>query len=135
MKRQIAIAIAGGAVLAGVVVPSAAQPQQMVMLDGLQHGNWELRARRDSDHNHRICLKSGRQFIQLRHTNLNCKSVIVDDTATEVTVQYTCPGHGYGRTYIRWETNQLVQIDSQGISDGVPFAFVAEARRIGECRE
>ena len=30
--------------------------------------------------------------------------------ATEVTVQYTCRGRGYGRTHIRRETNRLVQI-------------------------
>ena len=48
-------------------------------------------------------------------------------------VQYTCRGKGYGRTQIRRESNRLVQIDSQGIADGLPFSFSAEARRVGDC--
>ena len=48
-------------------------------------------------------------------------------------MQYTCRGRGYGRTHIRRETGRLVQIESQGIVDGLPFDFVAEGRRIGEC--
>jgi hypothetical protein len=48
-------------------------------------------------------------------------------------VQYTCRGRGYGRTHIRRETSRLVQIDTQGIADGRPFAFAAEARRVGDC--
>ena len=81
-----------------------------------------------------ICLNSGRKLIQLRHPAEKCSSVIVDDTQAEVTVQYTCPGRGYGRTNIRRESSKLVQIDSQGIANGLPFAFEAEARRVGECQ-
>jgi hypothetical protein len=43
-------------------------------------------------------------------------------------------GQGYGRTQIRRETDGLVQIDSQGIVNGLPFAFSAEGRRTGDCR-
>jgi hypothetical protein len=60
--------------------------------------------------------------------------VVIDDTPNEMTVQYTCPGNGYGRTHIRRESDHLVQIDSQGIEDGLPFAFTAEARWAGACQ-
>ena len=50
-----------------------------------------------------------------------------------MTVNYTCPGIGRGRTTIRVETPRLVQIDSQGLDRGAPFALRAEARRIGPC--
>ena len=59
---------------------------------------------------------------------------MVEDAAGEVTVQYSCPGDGYGRTNIRRESGSLVQIESQGIADGRPFQFTAEARRTGACR-
>ena len=59
--------------------------------------------------------------------------LIIDDSASDVTVQYTCRGNGYGRTHIRKETASLVQIESQGISGGKPFQFTAEARRTGGC--
>jgi hypothetical protein len=57
----------------------------------------------------------------------------VTDSPGEVVVQYTCRGRGYGRTEVRRETNRLVQVQSQGIVDGLPFAITAEARRIGDC--
>ena len=43
-------------------------------------------------------------------------------------------GNGYGRTNLRREISRLVQIESQGIVDGLPFQFAAEARRVGACR-
>lgn len=81
----------------------------------------------------RTCLGDPTTLIQLRHSDLPCKRVTVTQKPDETTVQYTCRGHGYGRTHIRFENDALVQIDSQGIEDGLPFAFTAEARRTGAC--
>lgn len=103
------------------------------MLDELEPGAWELRERGGSGVTHNLCLDNGRRLIQLMHPGLPCNSVVVDDTANEVTVQYTCRGRGYGRTHIRRETNGLIQMDSQGILNGLPFSIVAEGRRVGTC--
>jgi hypothetical protein len=100
----------------------------------LQKGSWELRVRGEGGKPRNICLGDARQLIKLRHKNEKCRKLTVEDTPDEVIVQYTCPGKGYGRTRIRRETPQLVQIDTQGIVDGSPFAFAAEARRVGNCR-
>lgn len=102
------------------------------MLDQLAPGRWELRDRSGAVVQ-RVCVASGRQLIQLRHPGPACESVVVQDTPGEVDVQYTCRGRGYGRTQIRRETNRLVQLNSQGIANGLPFEFAAEARRTGEC--
>ena len=40
---------------------------------------------------------------------------------------------GYGLTRIRYETPRLIQLDSQGVANGLPFAFAAEGRRVGNC--
>jgi hypothetical protein len=50
-----------------------------------------------------------------------------------VTVSYVCPGMGRGRTLLRVETPRLVQIDSQGLANGAPFALRAVARKVGPC--
>lgn len=122
------------AVLAlGLSVPVAGERPALAMLDQLERGRWEIRMR-DEDRNVRsMCLGDGRRLIQLRHPAATCERLIVEDEASQITVQYTCRGQGYGRTHIRRETNRLVQIDSQGIVDGLPFAFAAEARRVGDC--
>ena len=121
------------ALLAGFAVPASGQRPALAMLDQLDAGRWELRLRDGSGGVERLCVPNGRRLIQLRHPASACDSLIVNDSASEVTVQYTCRGRGYGRTHIRRETARLVQIDSQGIADGLPFAFAAEGRRVGDC--
>lgn len=120
------------ALFAGAV-PASGQRPPLAMLDQLESGQWELRLRDGRTLVERLCVNNGRQLIQLRHPEPACDRFIIDDKPGEVTVQYTCRGRGYGRTHIRRETNQLVQIDSQGIAEGLPFDFIAEARRIGDC--
>lgn len=119
--------------LAAMAVPAYGQ-NPLAMLDQLEPGSWELRERGDGGSVETLCLDSGRKLIQLRHRGLPCSSVVVDDQANDVTVQYTCRGRGYGRTHVRRETNGLVQVDSQGIVNGLPFSFVAEGRKVGACR-
>lgn len=121
------------AFLAATAVYGAASPSGKGVLDNLDHGDWELRIRGDNGAKQKICFDGGRQLIQIHHANLTCKNVVLSDSPEQITVHYTCLGQGYGRTSIRKETNRLVQIDSQGIAKGVPFAFTAEARRVGAC--
>lgn len=117
----------------GFAAPASGQRQPLSMLDQLESGRWELRPRDARGSAEQICLQDGRRLIQLRHPASVCQRLIVTDGPGEVTVQYTCRGRGYGRTHIRRETGRLVQIESQGIVDGLPFDFVAEGRRIGDC--
>ena len=130
LLRSVALLIASAAAFA---VPVSGQRPPLAMLDQLQDGRWELRIRDARGPVEQICLRNGRRLIQLRHPAANCRRLVVEDGATEVTVQYTCTGKGYGRTNIRRETGSLVQIQTQGIADGLPFDFTIEARRVGEC--
>lgn len=133
MTRRMRIAVTAAGLLAAVAVPAAGQRPALAMLGQLDAGRWELRARDGDGQVERICLPDARRLIQLRHPSDTCDRLVVNDGATEVTVQYTCRGRGYGRTHIRRETSRLVQIDTQGIADGLPFAYSAEARRVGDC--
>ena len=127
--RFAKFALAAAGVLAA---PADGAGPSLAMLDQLEAGRWELRDR-DGSAPQRICVPNGRRLIQLRHPGRACDSFIVKDSPSEVVVQYTCQGRGYGRTQIRRETNRLVQVQSQGIVDGLPFEFSVEARRVGEC--
>lgn len=111
----------------------AAQRPSLAMLDMLQPGQWEVRDRDLAGGRSRICIESGRRLIQIRHMREACRSFTVQDTADAVTVHYTCPGNGYGQTSVRYESAQLVQLETQGIAQGLPFNFRAEVRRVGTC--
>lgn len=130
--RNLGRAGAVAAAIALAVAPLAAQAPELAMLDALTKGAWNLRIRDDGSQR-RICVRDGRELIQLRHRQSGCSRFVVQDGADEVVVQYTCRGNGYGRTSIRREGNTLVQIRSQGIEGGTPFSFSAEARHSGSC--
>lgn len=136
-KTIVAIArsllVVGGLFAGGLVAPAAAQGPSLAMLGKLDDGQWEIRFR-DGSATRRVCVRSGLELIQLQHSDSGCSRFVVEDGASTVTVQYTCRGNGYGRTSIRRESGNLVQIDSQGIAGGLPFEFSAEGRRVGVCR-
>ena len=113
-------------------IPLAGHAAELGMLDSLTKGAWSLRIR-DNGAEQRICLRDGRELIQIRHKDAGCSRFVVRDDASEVVVQYTCRGNGYGRTSIRRESNGLVQVQSQGIIDGTPFSISGEARHSGSC--
>ena len=115
-----------------MAVPLAGQAAELGMLDSLAKGAWNLRIRDDGTEQ-RICVRDGRELIQLRHKQAGCSRFVVRDDTNEVIVQYTCRGNGYGRTSIRREGNGLVQVESQGIVDGAPFSISGEARHNGSC--
>lgn len=137
MKRAFFNNLATGLALcvgaAGFAVPALSQAGGLKMLESIAKGEWTVKYR-DGTPNRKVCIRTGRELIQLRHKDAGCNRFVVDDTASKVTVHYTCPGNGYGRTSIRRETGNLVQIESQGIEAGLPFQLAAEARLTGTCR-
>ncbi|MCM0001031.1 MAG: hypothetical protein NBV68_16785 [Erythrobacter sp.] len=130
--RQGALALAGVGVVLGLAVPVLAQGNGLAMLGTLAKGEWTIRQRGGAAER-KVCVKSGAELIQLMHRESGCSQFVVEDGAARVTVQYTCPGNGYGRTSIRRETPALVQLESQGIQGGMPFELTGEARRTGTC--
>ncbi|HEV7341798.1 MAG TPA: hypothetical protein VGN68_09190 [Sphingopyxis sp.] len=122
----------GASALAGATAVPAQTPS-LAMLDGLEKGSWQLRERGSDAVLQTVCVGDARRMIQIQHPRANCSRYIIEDTPKSVTVHYTCPGAGHGRTSIRSETNRLVQIDTQGIADGKPFSQAIEARRAGPC--
>ena len=118
--------------LAGATAVPAQAPS-LAMLDRLEKGSWQLRERGKDAVLQTICVGDARRMIQIYHPRATCSRYIIEDTPGSVTVHYTCPGAGHGRTSIRSETNRLVQIDTQGIAEGKPFSQAIEARRAGGC--
>jgi hypothetical protein len=100
-------------------------------LGAVERGQWELRA--GGNPAGTVCLGDPLLLAQPEHGPQPCTRQIISSDAHSVTVNYVCPGAGRGRTVLRVETPRLVQIDSQGLRDGAPFALRAEARKTGPC--
>ena len=103
-------------------------------LIGLEHGEWELKERGSTGVPRRLCIGDPSQLLQPYHPGRQCKRFVLENSAQNVAVTYDCAQAGQGRTALRVETARLVQIDSQGISGGAPFAMTLEGRRIGACK-
>lgn len=125
-----AAAAAAGALL--LAVPVLAQGEGLAMLGSLAKGEWTIKQRGGAP-DRKICVRTGAELIQLVHRENGCSQYVVEDGSARVTVQYTCPGNGYARTSVRKETGVLVQLESQGIHNGMPFEITAEGRRTGAC--
>lgn len=110
-----------------------AQGPTLAMLDRLEPGLWEVTPHGAQSSAAQLCIDNGRKLIQIRHAREACRRFVIEDTAGAVVVQYTCPTGGYGHTKVRFENPRLVQVETQGIDNGLPFNFTAEARRTGSC--
>ncbi|MFC3442643.1 DUF3617 domain-containing protein [Sphingobium rhizovicinum] len=117
----------------GVSGPGVANAPAPAALRALEPGEWELRGRGEGAETQKLCVTDLRQLLQVRHGRALCPSFTVSDSPNAVSVTYDCAAAGTGRTDLRIETARLVQIRSQGVADGAPFAFAAEGRRIGVC--
>ena len=130
----VAIALIGVASAAHGVEKSGRDAPSAQALRALDTGQWEVRERGEDAHTRRICVSDLRQLLQLQHGPRLCPAFTVDDGAKAVSITYDCAAAGNGRTDLRVETDRLVQIRSQGVAEGAPFAFDAEARRLGPCK-
>lgn len=111
----------------------AANAPAPAALQTLEPGEWELRGRGEGAELRKLCVTDLRQLLQVRHGRSLCRSFVVNDAPHDMSVTYDCAAAGNGRTDLRVETSRLVQIRSQGVAEGAPFAFAAEGRRVGAC--
>lgn len=129
----ITLALLTAATTAPPAKPTA-PPPPLIAAQTLQPGLWQLLVT-DGGHTvpREICLGDIRQLLQLRHGAAPCGSLVVANDAKVATVQYSCPGAGWGLTSLRPETPVTLHIDSQGIADKAPFSLTAEGKRIADC--
>lgn len=128
------VLLAAGCLVLGFVATSGeAQGPALAMLDRLEPGIWEITPRDDAARAGQVCIDNGRKLIQVRHARETCRHFVIVDKPGSVTVQYTCPDSGSGLTHVRFENPRLALVETQGIENGLPFNFSAQARRIASC--
>lgn len=119
--------------LAAIAAGAVAQEARMIALGGVERGAWSLHEIGKSASTRAICVHDPRVLLQLVHGPAQCEQFVIEDQPNRVTVQYRCPGQGYGRTTIRVEDRNLIRIQTQGLMKGAPFDFDYEGRYTGKC--
>ena len=119
------------AALGGIVLLTAAQEPSV--LTKASPGEWELSGVAGAKAPVRECLANLRTLAQYEHRGHTCSSQVISDKGTSTVIQYSCGAAGFGRTQIDVLTPRSLRISTQGISDGLPFNYVMQARRLGDC--
>jgi hypothetical protein len=128
LGKTIAISTAG--VAAAVALCAAAKPP--LALSQAAPGLWEVTGVPGAKAI-RQCLGDVLALAQFEHRTENCERHVIRDGVSSTTVEYSCPGGGFGRSELGVITPRSLRIDTQGISGDLPFHYVAQARRVGDC--
>lgn len=122
--------------LAAAVIVAAVQPggrSRLAALDAVQPGQWSIRSIDPGIPPRSLCLQEAANLVQIQHGDATCSRFVIENLPKSLTVHYTCPGAGHGRTTINVRGDQQIDILSQGIADNAPFDVRYEAKRTGAC--
>lgn len=133
MDRRFSIAAAGALfVLAAAAAAMAADAPKT--LGGAAPGLWDLTGVQGSKVPVRECLTKLSALGRYEHRARTCTATTLSDTGQVAVINYTCGASDFGRTSIKFVTPRILKVETQGISDGLPFGYTIEARRVGECK-
>lgn len=121
----IGLLTCSGAAIAAVGIPHALAPAS--------GGMWEVSKSATGHNPTRICVATPVLLAQFEHRQRNCTRKVLTDQGTETLISYKCPAGGFGQSKMTLITPRSLKIDTQGISDNLPFHYQLYARRVGEC--
>lgn len=112
----------------------APAPQRAV-LSQASGGLWEISGAPGAKAPVRQCIADLAVLAQFEHRGRNCKRTIVHDDGSSASIHYSCGGADFGDSQIDVLTPRSLRISTQGISGSLPFNYVLQARRIGDCEK
>jgi len=124
--RPLALIGAAGA----LALIAAAQPSA---LSQTQPGLWEISGAPGTSSPVRQCVADVAALARFEHRAKNCTAKVLKDGNGSVAIDYSCGGAGFGHSQIDVITPRSLRISTQGISDGLPFNYVLQARRVDDC--
>ena len=130
MVEKATLIFAASALAAGLVLMAASQPSALAQT---QPGLWEIRGAPGSSAPIRQCVADVASLARFEHRARACSAKILKDANSSITVEYSCGGAGFGNSEIDVITPRSLRISTQGISGGLPFNYVLQARRIDDC--
>lgn len=127
-KRLALLAFAGLA--AGVAI--AAAPRPPVWAEA-QPGLWEISGAPGAKAPLRQCVADIAALAEFEHRGKTCSLKAITNSGTSTVLEYSCGNAGFGRSEVDAITPRSLRIDTQGISNQLPFSYVLQARRVGDC--
>ena len=109
--------------------------QEPSALAGASAGMWEVSGAPGAAAPVRQCVADVAVLAQFEHRQKACARKVLSNAASSTVIQYQCPAGDFGRSKITVVTPRSIKIETQGISDRLPFSYVLQARRIGDCPE
>ena len=131
MARLRILALAGACAVAGVAL-AAAGPRPTA-LSTTAPGLWEIAGVPGARVPARECVRDVAALAQFEHRTRTCSLKVLSDGLSSAVVQYNCPGAGFGRSKLTVITPRSIRIETQGISGNLPFNYLLQARRVGDC--
>jgi len=128
IRNSKAVLICGG--LAAILgLCAAAVPDA---LGSVRPGIWEITGLPDG-HPVRQCFSDNTTFAQLEHRARRCSQRLLRDSPSSMSMDYNCGPADFGHSDIDVITPRSLRIRTQGITANMPFNYVLQARRIGDC--
>jgi hypothetical protein len=109
---------------------AASQPSA---LGQAQPGIWEISGAPGTRMPIRQCVIDVAMLARFEHRSRNCTAKILKDNGSSAAIEYSCGGAGFGHSDIDVLTPRSLRISTQGISSGLPFNYVLQARRVDDC--
>lgn len=95
-------------------------------------GLWELRRIPDGKPV-RQCVADVAALAQVERSGEKCARNLVSRDGASSVFRYRCSAGDFGQSTLTVVTPRSLTIETQGISGGLPFNYVVNARRIGDC--
>jgi hypothetical protein len=131
MKRINALWVAAAGSTALLALGAAApRPAALAPSAG---GLWEISGVPGAKFAPRMCVADPAMLAQFEHRGRLCTRLVISDSPPSAVIHYTCAAGGFGRSKMTVITPRSIRIETQGISGDLPFNYVLQARRIGEC--
>jgi hypothetical protein len=130
MNRTATLVLAGGGMAAALALAVAARSSALAQA---QPGLWEISGAPAAGAPVRQCVADVAALARFEHRSRNCTAKVLSDSASSTTIDYSCGGAGFGHSQVQVITPRSLRISTQGISDGLPFNYVLQARRIDDC--
>ena len=126
-KRLGTVALLAMAATASI---AAVSPRALAPAAG---GLWAVSADATGHNSEQVCISSPEVLAMWEHRAGRCKPEVISDISSVARIRYTCNDGGFGDSKVTLITPRTMRIDTQGISDGLPFHYQRHARRVGDC--